>query len=183
MSRRRNFYVYAIKVDGVVRYIGKGSNGRVHVHMSAVRALVRKTRKHVRGIHRKLHHAHTGGAKIAHKFVKSGLTECQVYAAEARVIANYRKYRPGQLWNLTDGGSGYPILTPEQHANECQKIGTIAIPRCAQHIGQISSRFFALVQSGRQTTKPPCNGSSATRMYKRASARRSSEPQQQSLKC
>jgi len=116
MSKRRNFYVYAIKVDRVVRYIGKGSNGRVHAHMSAVRALVRKTRKHVRGFHRKLHHAHTGGSEITHKFVKRGLTECQAYAAEARIIANYRKSQPGQLWNVTDGGSGYPILTPEQHA-------------------------------------------------------------------
>jgi hypothetical protein len=29
----KQFYVYAICVDGVVRYIGKGSNGRVHFHV------------------------------------------------------------------------------------------------------------------------------------------------------
>jgi hypothetical protein len=30
---KKQFYVYAICVDGVVRYIGKGSNGRVHFHV------------------------------------------------------------------------------------------------------------------------------------------------------
>jgi hypothetical protein len=28
----KEFYIYAIYVDGVVRYIGKGRNGRMHFH-------------------------------------------------------------------------------------------------------------------------------------------------------
>jgi hypothetical protein len=36
-------YVYAIHVDGVLRYIGKGSNGRMYAHMTEVRQ--RLTRK------------------------------------------------------------------------------------------------------------------------------------------
>jgi hypothetical protein len=38
MTKQR-FYVYAIYVDGVVRYIGKGSNGRVHFHMIEARRM------------------------------------------------------------------------------------------------------------------------------------------------
>ena len=30
-------YVYAIHVNGVVRYIGKGSNGRLHFHVIEAR--------------------------------------------------------------------------------------------------------------------------------------------------
>jgi hypothetical protein len=36
-------YVYAIHVDGVLRYIGKGTNGRMRAHMKEVRQ--RLTRK------------------------------------------------------------------------------------------------------------------------------------------
>jgi hypothetical protein len=32
-ATENQFYVYAIYVDGIVRYIGKGSNGRVHFHV------------------------------------------------------------------------------------------------------------------------------------------------------
>jgi hypothetical protein len=41
----KEFYVYAIYVDGVVRYIGKGSNGRVHFHVIGQRPAPRPTRK------------------------------------------------------------------------------------------------------------------------------------------
>jgi len=36
-------YVYAIHIDGVLRYIGKGTNGRMYAHMKEVRQ--RLTRK------------------------------------------------------------------------------------------------------------------------------------------
>ena len=43
MPGPKRFYVYAIRVDGVLRYIGKGSNGRMYAHMKEVRQ--RLTRK------------------------------------------------------------------------------------------------------------------------------------------
>jgi hypothetical protein len=36
---KKQFYVYAIYVDGVIRYIGKGSNGRVHFHVIEARRI------------------------------------------------------------------------------------------------------------------------------------------------
>ena len=36
---KKQFYVYAIYVDGIVRYIGKGSNGRVHFHVIEARRI------------------------------------------------------------------------------------------------------------------------------------------------
>jgi hypothetical protein len=37
VARPKRFYVYAIHVDGVLRYIGKGCNGRMYAHMKEVR--------------------------------------------------------------------------------------------------------------------------------------------------
>jgi hypothetical protein len=70
-----NACVYAIKFDSVVRYMGKGTNGRVHVHMAAVRVFARKTRKHVKSLHRKFHDAHRRGAEITHEFIEGDLTD------------------------------------------------------------------------------------------------------------
>jgi hypothetical protein len=39
---KQRFYVYAIQVDGVVRYIGKGSNGREHFHAIEARRINRQ---------------------------------------------------------------------------------------------------------------------------------------------
>jgi hypothetical protein len=53
-------YVYAIYVDGVLRYIGKGTNGRMYAHMKEVRQ--RLTRKFCRARRRFMRQV---GAKIA----------------------------------------------------------------------------------------------------------------------
>src|SRR5215467_4917190 len=106
-------YVYAFKVDDVVRIIGKGTNGRVQVYYAMLRALERNPRKRVRSVFRKLFDAHILGAKIKHEYIKCDLTDKQAYAQEKRLIAYYRKHYPGQLWNLADGGSGFPILSPD----------------------------------------------------------------------
>ena len=39
---KKQFYVYALYVDGIVRYIGKGSNGRVHFHVIEAQRINRR---------------------------------------------------------------------------------------------------------------------------------------------
>jgi hypothetical protein len=37
VPKPKRSYIYAIHVDGVLRYIGKGSNGRMYSHMKEVK--------------------------------------------------------------------------------------------------------------------------------------------------
>jgi hypothetical protein len=73
------FYVYEIAVDGVVRYIGKGKNGRVFDHL-------RET----------INQAYAGGARVQYRIVQDGMTEDEALREERRQIAivGYE-----QFWN------------------------------------------------------------------------------------
>lgn len=85
---KRKFYVYAIQVDGIARYIGKGSNGRHLHHMKIVRALERGTRMKATIPQWNLYKAHIAGASIKSLIVESGLTERQAHAAEVLTVAS-----------------------------------------------------------------------------------------------
>jgi hypothetical protein len=67
---KKRFYVYAIYVDGVVYYIGKGSNGRIHFHaiearrINSRRALGANTDRTATNFYRKLAEAMRHGANI-----------------------------------------------------------------------------------------------------------------------
>src|ERR1700683_3773488 len=57
-SERESAYVYVILINGIVRYIGKGQNGRMYAHLieakrSAARCGVKTTRLNPR-MHRRL---------------------------------------------------------------------------------------------------------------------------------
>src|SRR2546421_2619036 len=80
-------YVYAIYVDGVLRYIGKGTNGRMYAHMKEVRQrLTRKFNlKNVRPIlQRKLTQAVMQGAVVEEIVLADNLTSRQAYKLEYR---------------------------------------------------------------------------------------------------
>src|SRR6516162_4318183 len=94
-------YVYAIIVDGIVRYIGKGSGNRKLAHMRLVRSIARRRAagEHVRTSHfyNRLTKAWLEGAEIEEVVIVDGLTHGAAYARE---IAEIAAAAQGQLWNL-----------------------------------------------------------------------------------
>jgi hypothetical protein len=103
-----NFYVYAIYVDEVVRYIGKGSNGRVYFHVieaqriNGRRACGAKTDRTSTKFYRKLAEAMRRGAAIREEIVLRGLTNKAAYRLEKQKIEELYKRDQGQLWNTID---------------------------------------------------------------------------------
>jgi hypothetical protein len=118
----KRFYVYAIHVDGVLRYIGKGCNGRMYAHMKEVRQ--RFTRKfnlkNVRPVfQRKLTKAVRQGAVVEEFVLSENLTSKQAYQLEYRhleqmVYAGKRQ----QLWNDIP----QTIYTPEEYEAFVRKL-------------------------------------------------------------
>jgi hypothetical protein len=99
-------YIYAILVDGVVRYIGKGRNGRMYAHLiEAKRTSARcpaKTAHLYPRVHRKLVEKVRAGSQIIETVITSGLTDRAAYRLESRMIGEFHKFRAGQLWNTID---------------------------------------------------------------------------------
>jgi hypothetical protein len=115
-------YIYAIHVDGVLRYIGKGTNGRMYDHMKEVRQrLTRKFKlKNVWPLfQRKLTEAVMKGAVIEEIVLADNLTSKQAYKLEHRhlerlVYAGNRE----QLWNAIPPS----IYTPQEYQAYIEKL-------------------------------------------------------------
>jgi hypothetical protein len=115
-------YIYAIHVDGVLRYIGKGTNGRMYAHMKEVRQRLTRTFK-LKNIwpffQRKLTEAVMKGAVIEEIVLADNLTSKQAYKLEHRhlerlVYAGNRE----QLWNAIPPS----IYTPQEYQAYIQKL-------------------------------------------------------------
>jgi hypothetical protein len=105
-SETGSAYVYAILIDGMVRYLGKGRNERMYAHLieamrSATRRRARPTRVGPR-MHRRLVEAVRSGADIKEEIIVGGLTDQRAYRLESRLIAEFHKFRTDQLWNTID---------------------------------------------------------------------------------
>jgi len=115
-------YVYAIHVDGVLRYIGKGTDDRMYAHMKEVRQrLTRKFKlKNVSPFfQRKLTETVMKGAVIEQIVLADNLTSKQAYKLEYRhlerlVYAGNRE----QLWNAIPPS----IYTPQEYQDYIQKL-------------------------------------------------------------
>jgi len=111
-------YIYAIVVDGVVRYIGKGRNGRMYTHLvEAKRTSARcpaKTAHLYPRMHRKLVETVRAGSQIIETVITSGLTDRAAYRLESRMIGEFHKFRAGQLWNTIDERFLDPRYLPDE---------------------------------------------------------------------
>jgi hypothetical protein len=116
--RRSTAFVYAIIVDGVVRYIGKGRNGRMYTHLiEAKRTSARcpaNTAHLSPRVHRKLVEAVRAGSQIIETVIKSGLTDPAARRLESGMIGEFHKFRAGQLWNTIDERFLDPRYLPEE---------------------------------------------------------------------
>ena len=118
----KSCYVYQIHVDGVLRYIGKGTDDRMYAHMKEVRQ--RLTRKFkLRNVYpifqRKLTEAVMHGAKVEEITIADNLTPKQAYELEYRHLKKmvYDGKR-GQLWNVISPS----IYTPQEYEAFVQKL-------------------------------------------------------------
>jgi hypothetical protein len=99
-------YVYAIVVDDIVCYIGKGCGSRLFTHAikarrDAVKSSIRIDRLTPR-MHRNLVKAVRAGSYIAELIITSGLSDTEAYCHEADIIADFHRRKTGQLWNTID---------------------------------------------------------------------------------
>jgi LEM3-like protein len=120
VSRRTTIssYIYAIVVDGVVRYIGKGRNGRMYTHLiEAKRTSARcpaETDHLYPRMHRKLVETVRARSQIIETVITSGLTDRAAYRLESRMIGEFHKFRVGQLWNTIDERFLDPRYLPDE---------------------------------------------------------------------
>jgi hypothetical protein len=136
-------YVYAIYVDGVLRYIGKGTNGRVYAHMKEVRQrLTRKFKlKNVSPIFQKrLTEAVIKGAVVEEIVIADNLTSKQAYELEHRRMEEMvHDGKRCQLWNVVPPS----IYTPEEYEAFVKRL--LENSRNRSHL----ARYFARMQLAR----------------------------------
>jgi hypothetical protein len=99
-------YVYAILVDGVNRYIGKGTGKRVKDHMWQVRSVARRRAAgevvKTQYLYNRLASVWLKGCEIEEVILFDGLSDEEAFALETQLISKQRK----QLWNMASGGRG-----------------------------------------------------------------------------
>lgn len=108
-------YVYAIRVDGVVRYIGKGTNGRMFAHMKEVRQRLTRPFK-LKNIsppfQLRLTEAVVQGAAVEEVVLADDLTSKEAYKLEYRYFEKLvHEGKRRQLWNVIPP----TIYTPQEH--------------------------------------------------------------------
>jgi hypothetical protein len=114
-------YVYEIRVDGIVRYIGKGRNGRVHSHLIEAKRTAMRAGVKVRNLYpffrMKLVEAVKRGSTIEEKIIASGLSDQEAYRIEHHAIGQFHKNHPGRLWNTVDERFMDAQYLPEEWLN------------------------------------------------------------------
>jgi len=120
-DRLRRCYVYETRVDGVVRYVGKGCNGRIYSHLIEAKRTASRSDVKIRNLsphfRKKLVSAVRRGSKITEKIVAFNLTDNEAYRMEWQMIWDYHKRHAGQLWNTIDERGMDPKDLPKKWSN------------------------------------------------------------------
>ena len=113
-------YVYAVIVDGLVRYIGKGRGDRMFLHLREARRLA-KRRVRINRIspffHMMLVRALRARAAVREVILSYGLSDAEAYRVENELVGQFHKEHTGQLWNTIDERFLDPRFLPEQWSN------------------------------------------------------------------
>jgi hypothetical protein len=110
----RGYYVYAIRVDDVVRYIGKGKGLRMYSHVKELRCRINRDFK-LQNIGSRLQQNLTkavlSGAKVVEQVLVDNLTETAAYKLEHDKMREYvLTGKREQLWNVIPAS----IQTPQE---------------------------------------------------------------------
>jgi hypothetical protein len=131
-SELRQCYVYEIRIDGVVRYIGKGRNGRIYSHLIDAKRTAGRPDVKIRNLfphfRKMLVSAVRRGSIIAENMVTSNLTDGEAYAIEQEMIGNYHKQYAGQLWNTIDERFMDPTYFPKKWSNLVNPLYRVSRP-------------------------------------------------------
>ena len=120
-AKLRQCYVYEIRVDGVVRYIGKGCNDRIYSHLIEAKRTASRPGVKIRNLsphfRKMLVSAVRRGLKITEKIIRCNLTDAEAYKMEWQMIWDYHKRHAGQLWNTIDERGRNPEDLPRKWSN------------------------------------------------------------------
>jgi hypothetical protein len=129
MQIPKRSYVYAIEVDGVRRYIGKGSKGRMYDQMKEVRRrLARQFKlKNVRPLlQRKLTEAVLNGAAVEEIVLADNLTSKNAYKLEYELLKKLvHDEKRRILWNAIPAS----IYTPLEYEAYLRKLAENAMSK------------------------------------------------------
>ena len=108
------YYVYAIRVSRITRYIGKGTGLRLYCHMREVRSRLNREFKleNIESrLQRNLTAAVLSGEKVVEQILIDGLSEKSAYKLEHAKLREYvLAGKREQLWNVIPGN----IFTSEE---------------------------------------------------------------------
>jgi hypothetical protein len=131
-SELRQCYVYEIRIDGVVRYIGKGRNGRIYSHLIDAKRTASRPDVKIRNLslhfRKMLVSAVRRGLIIAENMVAGNLADGEAYKIEQEMIGNYHKQYAGQLWNTIDERFMDPKYFPKKWSNPVNPLYRVSRP-------------------------------------------------------
>lgn len=112
MAQTAGAYVYHVTVDGIVRYVGKGTRRRSKLHARKARLLnERRARGEKVGKQTRwenyLAKALRDGRTVRDLVVVDGLIEDDAFYLECVHIASFRANTPGKVFNRWSGGQGF----------------------------------------------------------------------------